>query len=41
MYEEESWDICPCCGEDTLEEKSNIYGTWVECTECEYQGDQK
>lgn len=38
---DDEWAICPMCGESTLEEKSNVYGDWVECTNCDYQGEQK
>ncbi len=38
---DEEWEVCIACGEATLEEKSNTYGEWVECSNCDYVGDYK
>lgn len=35
--------ICPFCGEENLVEKSNVYGSWLECAtdDCEYETEQQ
>lgn len=32
---------CPKCGEDSLVENNNVYGTWLECLECDYETEQE
>ena len=32
---------CPMCHEQSLEEHNNMYGTWYECQNCNYETEQQ